>query len=221
MVIVPVVHVEFEVVEDFTAPCAARAASAVPATAAALLRLRGAPALRRRRTRAGNLLVDPAEGHTANLRARPRYAPGARRLHRHAGAHGNSGLAERRTAAREAARRRAPRRFPMRNCWPSCCVPEPPGTPRSILARDVLQSFHSLRKLIAADRSDSAPSAVLARRYAELQAAVEIARRQLSETLRAGPSLASPRATRDFLTARLRDLEHDYSAAFTSTNAIA
>ena len=46
-------------------------------------------------------------------------------------------------------------------------------------------------------------------RFAELQAAVEIARRQLSETLRTGPSLASPRATRDFLSARLRDLEHE------------
>ena len=46
-------------------------------------------------------------------------------------------------------------------------------------------------------------------RFAELQAAVEIARRQMSETLRAGPSLASPRATRDFLSSQLRDLEHE------------
>src|ERR1700692_290597 len=44
---------------------------------------------------------------------------------------------------------------------------------------------------------------------AELQAAAESARRQLSETLRAGPSLASPRATRDFLSSQLRDLEHE------------
>src|SRR6202042_1711494 len=46
-------------------------------------------------------------------------------------------------------------------------------------------------------------------RYAELQASVEIARRQLPETLRAGPSLSSPRVTRDFLSSQLRDLEHE------------
>jgi DNA repair protein RadC len=78
------------------------------------------------------------------------------------------------------------------------------------LARDVLKSFHSLRKLIASDRQRFCAEPGLGpARYAELQASVEIARRQLSETLRTGPSLSSPRATRDFLTARLRDLEHE------------
>ncbi len=78
------------------------------------------------------------------------------------------------------------------------------------VARDILGSFNSLRKLIAADRVRfcAQPGLGLAR-YAELQAAVEIARRQLTESLRAGPLLASPQATRDFLTARLRDLEHE------------
>src|SRR6202011_1794596 len=46
-------------------------------------------------------------------------------------------------------------------------------------------------------------------RFAELQAAIEISRRQLSEPLRIGPSLGNPRATRDFLCAKLRDLEHE------------
>src|ERR1700733_8476533 len=78
------------------------------------------------------------------------------------------------------------------------------------LARDALQSFASLRKLIAADRQRFCAERGLGLvRYAELQAAVEIARRQLSETLRTGPSLASPRATRDFLSSQLRDLEHE------------
>jgi len=78
------------------------------------------------------------------------------------------------------------------------------------LARDLLKHFHSLRKLIAADRqSFCAEHGLGPARFAELQAAVEIARRQLSETLRAGPSLASPRATRDFLSSQLRDLEHE------------
>ena len=71
------------------------------------------------------------------------------------------------------------------------------------LARDVLKSFRLLR-------SSSRPIGArfcaerglgLAR-FAELQAAVEISRRQLSETLQAGPSLASPRATCDFLSAQ-------------------
>jgi DNA repair protein RadC len=78
------------------------------------------------------------------------------------------------------------------------------------LARDVLKNFRSLRKLIAADRQRFCAERGLGlARFAELQAAVEIARRQMSETLRAGPSLASPRATRDFLSSQLRDLEHE------------
>ena len=85
-----------------------------------------------------------------------------------------------------------------------------PGHSALDLARDVLKSFHSLRKLIASDRQRFCAERGLGpARYAELQASVEIARRQLSETLRAGPSLSSPRATRDFLSARLRDLEHE------------
>ena len=78
------------------------------------------------------------------------------------------------------------------------------------LARDALKSFASLRKLIAADRQRFCAEHGLGLvRYVELQAAVEIARRQLSETLRTGPSLSSPRATRDFLSSQLRDLEHE------------
>jgi DNA repair protein RadC len=78
------------------------------------------------------------------------------------------------------------------------------------LARDLLKKFHSLRKFIAADRpSFCAEPGLGPARFAELQAAVEIARRQMSETLRAGPSLASPKATRDFLSTQLRDLEHE------------
>jgi DNA repair protein RadC len=78
------------------------------------------------------------------------------------------------------------------------------------LARDILKNFRSLRKFLAADRQRFCSEPGLGpARFAELQAAVEIARRQLSETLRAGPSLSSPKATRDFLSARLRDLEHE------------
>jgi DNA repair protein RadC len=78
------------------------------------------------------------------------------------------------------------------------------------LAREVLAKFGSVRQLLAADRAQFCATAGLGMaRYAELQAAAEISRRQLSETLKAGPLLSSPRATREFLSARLRDLEHE------------
>jgi len=78
------------------------------------------------------------------------------------------------------------------------------------LARDVLKTFRSLRKLIAADRQRfCAVPGLGPARFAELQAAIEISRRQLTESLKTGPSLGSPRATSDFLTAKLRDLEHE------------
>jgi DNA repair protein RadC len=78
------------------------------------------------------------------------------------------------------------------------------------LARAALATFGSLRQLIAADRARFCAEVGLGlARYAELQAAAEISRRQLSQSLRAGPLLASPKATRDFLSARLRDLEHE------------
>ena len=87
------------------------------------------------------------------------------------------------------------------------------GTPgRSALdvARNLIKSFRSLRKLISADRRRFCAEPGLGpARFAELQAAIEIARRQLAESLKAGPSLANPRTTCDFLTAKLRDLEHE------------
>ncbi len=78
------------------------------------------------------------------------------------------------------------------------------------VAREVLQQFGSLRQLLSADRARFCASAGLGiARYTQLQAAAELSRRQLSESMRAGPLLASPKATRDYLTARLRDLEHE------------
>jgi len=85
-----------------------------------------------------------------------------------------------------------------------------PGRSALDLAREVLASFSSLRALIAADRARFCSQPGLGpARFAELQAAAEISRRQLSETLRTGPCLASPKATREFLRAKLRDLEHE------------
>jgi DNA repair protein RadC len=85
-----------------------------------------------------------------------------------------------------------------------------PGHSALDVARNVLKNFRSLRKFMAADRQRfcAEPGLGLAR-FAELQAALELSRRQLTESLRAGPSLSSPRATCDFLSAKLRDLEHE------------
>src|SRR5258708_14497228 len=75
-----------------------------------------------------------------------------------------------------------------------------PGHSALDLARNLLKSFHSLRKLIAADRQRFCAERGLGlARFAELQAAGEIARRHLSDTLRAAPSLATPPPTRTFL----------------------
>jgi DNA repair protein RadC len=85
-----------------------------------------------------------------------------------------------------------------------------PGRSALDLARHLLKSFHSLRKLLAADRCRFCEEPGLGpARFAELQAAVEISRRQLSESMRSGPLLASPKATNDYLSAQLRDLEHE------------
>jgi len=85
-----------------------------------------------------------------------------------------------------------------------------PGHSALDLARSVLRSFASLRKLLAANRQRFCAEPGLGpARFAELQAAIEIGRRQLTESLKTGPSLGSPRATCDFLTAKLRDLEHE------------
>src|SRR6202522_1616336 len=62
-----------------------------------------------------------------------------------------------------------------------------PGHSARDLARDVLKSVHSLRKLIAYDRQRFCAERGLGpARYAELQASVEVARRHRSERLRPG-----------------------------------
>jgi DNA repair protein RadC len=78
------------------------------------------------------------------------------------------------------------------------------------VAREVLLHFGSIRQLVGADRGRFCACAGLGlARYALVQAAAELSRRQLSESMRAGPLLASPKATRDFLTAHLRGFEHE------------
>jgi len=78
------------------------------------------------------------------------------------------------------------------------------------LARSLLVRFGSLRSLLTAGRNAlCGQSGIGPARWAELQAALEIVRRHHLERLQTGPVLASPRAARDYLIARLRDLEHE------------
>lgn len=78
------------------------------------------------------------------------------------------------------------------------------------LARTLLTGFGSLRGLLSASLAElSRHRGVGPTRWAELQAALELARRHHLERLRFGPSLTSPRAARDFLIARLRDREYE------------
>jgi len=78
------------------------------------------------------------------------------------------------------------------------------------LARSLLLHFGSLRGLLSASREDVCRQrGVGPIRWAELQAALELVRRHHLERLRQGSLLASPRAARDFLVARLRDRDHE------------
>jgi DNA repair protein RadC len=90
------------------------------------------------------------------------------------------------------------------------------------LARELIADFGSLRELLSADRTHwleepeegetfgaSKHRGIGPARYATLQAALELSRRHYCETLRVGPALNAPEATRKFLLAQLRDRPYE------------
>ena len=78
------------------------------------------------------------------------------------------------------------------------------------VARALLEEFRTLRGLMTAERRAVVGVRGLGdARYALLQAALELARRHYAESMQAGPALSNPRATREFLRARLRDRDHE------------
>lgn len=78
------------------------------------------------------------------------------------------------------------------------------------VARGLLAEFRSLRGLFTAGPAQLCATPGLGpARYAELQAALELARRHYRELMHCGPALANPRATREYLRMRLRDLDHE------------
>ncbi len=78
------------------------------------------------------------------------------------------------------------------------------------IARELLTRFGSLRRLLPADQGTLLDQRGLGpARFATLMAALELARRHYREALRAGPALNAPAATRQFLTAQLRDRPYE------------
>ncbi len=73
------------------------------------------------------------------------------------------------------------------------------------LARDLLQNFGGLRQLLEADQDSFCNAHGLGTaKYSQLQAVMEMARRHLSESLRAGELLTSAKLARDYVMAQLR-----------------
>jgi DNA repair protein RadC len=78
------------------------------------------------------------------------------------------------------------------------------------VARGLLVHFGSLRHLLTADQQLACASPGLGpARYAALQASLELARRHYQQLMSIGSVLSNPRATREFLRMRLRDLRHE------------
>ena len=78
------------------------------------------------------------------------------------------------------------------------------------VARRLLSEFRSLRGLLTAERHALCRVRGLGdAKYALLQASLELSRRHYAELMQMGPALANPRATREFLRARLRDRDHE------------
>jgi len=82
------------------------------------------------------------------------------------------------------------------------------------LARELLAEFGGLRPLLAADRASFCRGQGLGTaKFTQLQAALEMGRRHLSEALARGAALTSPTLVRDYLRSRLRHKTHEVFAA--------
>ena len=87
------------------------------------------------------------------------------------------------------------------------------GMPVMDLARHLIQEFSGLRGLMSASRRQFCQVHGLGTaKYAQVQAAMEMARRVMDEPLRQGDPLTSPADTRRFLTSRLGTYPHEVFA---------
>ncbi len=87
------------------------------------------------------------------------------------------------------------------------------GTNVVMLARNILADFGTLRALLAASEHEFCQTKGLGvAKYVQLQAMVEMSRRFLAEKLDRSDALTSPRQTREYLRAKLRDQPHEVFA---------
>jgi DNA repair protein RadC len=85
-----------------------------------------------------------------------------------------------------------------------------PGRSALDVARDLLIKFKSLRGLLTANQADVCATPGLGpARYAALQGVLELARRHAQELMQQGPALLNPANTREYLSLKLRDLDHE------------
>lgn len=84
-----------------------------------------------------------------------------------------------------------------------------PGCSAVAMARSLLKDFGCLRGLLNARLTRWRRKGIGPARYAAVQAAVELAKRHLSEQMRTGSPLATPQATYRYLTAQLRDRPYE------------
>ncbi|MEP1215218.1 MAG: DNA repair protein RadC [Marinobacter sp.] len=85
-----------------------------------------------------------------------------------------------------------------------------PGMPVMALARHLTENFGGLRGLMTASRRQFCGIKGLGTaKYAQVQAAMEMARRVMDEPLRQGDPLRSPEDTRRFLCSRLGTYPHE------------
>src|ERR1043165_2189181 len=89
-----------------------------------------------------------------------------------------------------------------------------PGKSAVDLARDLLARFDGLRPLLKAPQDEFCEARGLgSAKYAQLQAALEMARRHLHAQIERRDALRDPGATRAYLQAKMRDLPHEVFAA--------
>src|SRR4051812_24105661 len=84
-----------------------------------------------------------------------------------------------------------------------------PGKSAVDLARDLLAQFRGIAGLLAAGMELLRVKGLGASKTAQLVAVTELARRSLSEQLRAGAALTSPGAVRDYLRLILGGRQHE------------
>ena len=88
-----------------------------------------------------------------------------------------------------------------------------PGKTAVDLARDCLNHFGNLRKLLTAEQSQFCQHKGLGNaKYAQLQAVLEMARRHLAQPLSQGDAITDPSHARQYIHAKLRDYPYEVFA---------